>query len=78
MSTARSQETSTRDVAEVAWERRRRAAWLDYLRVLQDAERSEYLQAEQNAWEQLQRRLRRNDELRDSPATPAKPARPAR
>lgn len=75
MTTARSRESSTRDVAEVAWDRRRRAAWLDYLRVVQEAERSEYGQAEQNAWEQLQRRLRRNDELRDAVASSASPAR---
>ena len=65
MTTAWSRETSTRDVADVAWERRRRAAWLDYLRVVQSSERSAYAQDEQNAWEQLQRRLRRNDQLRD-------------
>lgn len=75
MTTARSRETSARDVAEVAWDRRRRAAWLDYLRVVQEAERSEYAQAEQNAWEQLQRRLRRNDELRDSVSASAVPSR---
>lgn len=65
MTTAWSRETSTRDVADVAWERRRRAAWLDYLRVVQSSERGTYTQEEQNAWEQLQRRLRRNDQLRD-------------
>lgn len=66
MTTARSRETSARDVAEVAWDRRRRAAWIDYLRIVREAERGEYIDVEQNAWELLQRRLRRNDELRDA------------
>jgi hypothetical protein len=36
---------------------------MDYLRVTTDAAPAEYDAVEQNAWEQLQRRLRRNDEL---------------
>ncbi|MCW2956362.1 MAG: hypothetical protein JWO69_1231 [Thermoleophilia bacterium] len=77
MTTARSRQVPVREHASAAWERRRNAAWLDYLRISQAAERGEYDQAEQNAWEQLQRRLRRNDELRDvalvsTPATPAR------
>ena len=63
MTTARSSQISTRDTAEQAWERRRRAAWIDYLRIVQDAPAAEYEGAETNAWELLQRRLRRNDEL---------------
>lgn len=47
----------------VAHARRRRAAWLDYLRVTSEADRTGYDAVELNAWEQLQRRLRRNDEL---------------
>lgn len=46
-----------------AFERRRKAAWLDYLRTTQVSDSAGYEQAESNAWEQLQRRLRRNDEL---------------
>lgn len=64
MTTARSRQVPARDVASVAWERRRKAAWIDYLRNVRGADRPEYDQVEQNAWEQLQRRLRRNDELR--------------
>jgi hypothetical protein len=60
--------------AQFSKERRLRAAWIDYLRIVQAADRSEYDQVEQNAWEQLQRRLRRNDELRDTAAQPAAPA----
>jgi len=74
MTTARSQQVPARDTASVAWERRRNAAWIDYLRIAQGAERSEYEQVEQNAWEQLQRRLRRNDELLADAGTPAVPA----
>jgi hypothetical protein len=44
---------------------------MDYLRISQSAERREYDQVEQNAWEQLQRRLRRNDELRDAATSDA-------
>ncbi|MCB0877758.1 MAG: hypothetical protein KDC46_02100 [Thermoleophilia bacterium] len=65
MTTARSSETSALDAAEVAWERRRRAAWLDYLRATQEADRGQYHSVEGNAWELLQRRLRRNDEIRN-------------
>ncbi|MCW2925507.1 MAG: hypothetical protein JWM98_2911 [Thermoleophilia bacterium] len=69
MTTARSSQVSARDVANVAWERRRRAAWLDYLRIVREVDRSEYEGAETNAWELLQRRLRRNDELRSGVAS---------
>ncbi len=64
MTTARSSQVPAIDAADVAWERRRRAAWIDYLRAVREADRSSYDDAEGNAWEQLQRRLRRNDELR--------------
>jgi hypothetical protein len=64
MTTARSSQVPAVDAASVAWERRRRAAWIDYLRALREADRSEYEASESNAWELLQRRLRRNDELR--------------
>lgn len=40
-----------------------RAAWLDYLRQTTEVGDAAYDEAESNAWEQLQRRLRRNDEL---------------
>jgi hypothetical protein len=63
MTTARSSQVSAVDAASVAWERRRKAAWLDYLRVVRDATRGAYDAVEGNAWETLQRRLRRNDEL---------------
>lgn len=66
MTTARSSQVPARDAASVAWERRRRAAWIDYLRALRDADRHEYEAIESNAWELLQRRLRRNDEIRDA------------
>ena len=56
-------ERGTMDAAEAAWERRRRAAWIDYLRATREADRSTYSHAEANAWELLQRRLRRNDEI---------------
>jgi hypothetical protein len=49
--------------AHAAWERRRRAAWIDYLRTTREAASGHYQHVEDNAWEQLQRRLRRNDEL---------------
>lgn len=65
MTTARSSQVQAVDAASVAWERRRKAAWIDYLRVTRDADRGDYDAAEGNAWEQLQRRLRRNDELRN-------------
>lgn len=64
MTTARSSQIPARDVASVAWERRRKAAWIDYLRTIRDADRPEYEAVEANAWELLQRRLRRNDEIR--------------
>jgi hypothetical protein len=54
------------DAASVAWERRRRAAWIDYLRATREADRAGYEDVEANAWELLQRRLRRNDEIRDT------------
>jgi hypothetical protein len=60
------------DPAQVAFERRRRAAWLDYLRSTREAAAREYEQVETNAWEQLQRRLRRNVELLTSTAGPAR------
>jgi hypothetical protein len=60
-----------RDVATASWERRRSAAWSDYLRVLRELERSAYDQGEQNAWENLRRRLRRNDELLEEATTVA-------
>jgi hypothetical protein len=63
MTTARSSEVPAVDAATVAWERRRRAAWIDYLRVVREAAHGTYEDAEGNAWETLQRRLRRNDEL---------------
>lgn len=66
MTTARSSQIPARDSADAAWERRRRAAWIDYLRMTRESSRSDYSAVEANAWEQLQRRLRRNDELRDS------------
>jgi len=59
------------DPARAAYERRRRAAWLDYLRVTQDADRIEYEDVEGNAWEQLQRRLARNEELLAAATTPS-------
>lgn len=72
MTTARWSQVPARDAAEAAWERRRRAAWIDYLRQLREADRGEYDSIESNAWELLQRRLRRNDELRtDAGATRA-------
>ncbi len=52
------------DAADAAWERRRRAAWIDYLRATRESDRGEYDAVERNAWELLQRRLRRNDEIR--------------
>jgi hypothetical protein len=64
MTTARSSQVPAIDAASVAWERRRRAAWIDYLRAVRESDRPEYESAESNAWELLQRRLRRNDELR--------------
>ena len=64
MTTARSSQIPAVDAASVAWERRRRAAWIDYLRAVQQIDRAAYDDAEGNAWEILQRRLRRNDELR--------------
>mgnify|MGYP000929549074 CR=1 FL=1 len=63
MTTAPSSPASGRDTARGAWERRRRAAWIDYLRSVREADRNDYESAEGNAWELLQRRLRRNDEL---------------
>lgn len=66
---ARSGQVPTIDAATVAWERRRRAAWIDYLRALREADRAAYEDAEANAWELLQRRLRRNDEIRDAART---------
>lgn len=63
MHTARSSATSAPNAAVVIWERRRHAAWIDYLATTQDAPRTEYEHVEANAWEQLRRRLRRNDEL---------------
>lgn len=69
MTTARSSQVSARDAATVAWERRRKAAWIDYLRIVREADRSDYEPVEGNAWELLQRRLRRNDELRIGVAT---------
>lgn len=64
MTTARSRQVPGRDASAATWERRRKAAWIDYLRITRSADNAEYGQVEQNAWEQLQRRLRRNDELR--------------
>ena len=66
MATARSTQVPAIDAASVAWERRRKAAWIDYLRALREADRREYEAEEANAWELLQRRLRRNDEIRDA------------
>ncbi len=64
MTTARWSKVPAVDTAEAAWERRRRAAWIDYLRATREADRADYETAESNAWELLQRRLRRNDEIR--------------
>lgn len=66
MTTARSSQIPAVDAATVAWERRRRAAWIDYLRAVREAGRPEYEAAESGAWELLQRRLRRNDEIRQA------------
>lgn len=66
MTTARSSQIPAIDAATVAWERRRKAAWIDYLRVVRESDRTQYEASESNAWEQLQRRLRRNDEIRDA------------
>jgi hypothetical protein len=66
MTTARSSQVPAFDVASAAWERRRRAAWIDYLRAVREADRGVYDDAENNAWELLQRRLRRNDEIRET------------
>jgi hypothetical protein len=66
MTTARSSQVPALDATAIAWERRRRAAWIDYLRITREADRTDYEGAESNAWELLQRRLRRNDELRDA------------
>lgn len=55
--------TSPTAQAVGAHERRRRAAWIDYLRSIRAARAPEYEEVEANSWEQLQRRLRRNDEL---------------
>lgn len=49
--------------AQAAWERRRRAAWIDYLRSTREADSASYEHSETESWERLQRRLRRNDEL---------------
>ena len=68
MTTARSSQVPAVDATTAAWERRRRAAWIDYLRVVRGSSHGSYEDAEGNAWEQLQRRLRRNDELRDQSA----------
>jgi len=70
MTTAKSTSASVRDVATASWERRRIAAWTDYLRVARELETSAYVAGEENAWEQLQRRLRRNDELLEAAAAP--------
>jgi len=43
---------------------------MDYLRVVREAERGAYADTEGNAWEQLRRRLHRNDELREQAAAP--------
>lgn len=75
MTTARSSQVPARDAVEAAWERRRRAAWIDYLRLVREADRSEYGDVEANAWELLQRRLRRNDEIREDSVAAAAPAR---
>jgi len=56
-------ETIAATTANSAHTRRRRAAWLDYLRATGEAPETTYGTVETNAWEQLQRRLRRNDEL---------------
>lgn len=68
MTTARWSQIPALDANSIAWERRRRAAWIDYLRVTREADRTAYDSAESNAWELLQRRLRRNDELRNAAA----------
>ncbi len=53
---------SAHDPALVAWERRRRAAWFDYLRTIRSTAAAQYEQVESDAWRKLERRLRRNDE----------------
>lgn len=63
MHIARTQSPSASPAALNAWQRRQRAAWLDYLRATRESDRAEYELIEQNAWEQLRRRLNRNDEL---------------
>ena len=56
--------TSPRPAADSrTWERRRRAAWIDYLRTTRACSTDDYRTVEQQAWRQLERRLRRNDEL---------------
>lgn len=63
MHTARSQQALAPDQATAAWERRRLAAWGAYLHSVRDAAHADYEQVEQRCWEQLRRRLQRNDEL---------------
>ena len=72
MTTARWSKVPAVDAADAAWERRRRAAWIDYLRATREADRSDYDSVEGNAWELLQRRLRRNDEIHADSAVPAR------
>lgn len=56
-------EMSPAVAARTAWQRRRHAAWIDYLRTTREADAGGYDSVEQHAWAVLERRLRRNDEL---------------
>lgn len=50
------------DQYALAYDRRRRAAWFDYLQTTREAPRSQYHEIERAAWARLQRRLERNDQ----------------
>lgn len=50
------------DPGTVAFERRVRAAWIDYLETTRTAPRRDYEAIEANAWARLQRRLERNEQ----------------
>jgi hypothetical protein len=49
--------STSRSTAEL----RRAAAWMEYLAATRDAPEGSYADAEDQAWQQLQRRLQRND-----------------
>jgi hypothetical protein len=63
------QTTSRRDAHSefhtAAFERRRRAAWIDYLLTTRDERGERYAEIEQAAWSRLERRLERNRQLLD-------------